>query len=151
TVNGGAAFDVFNVGTLAPASGGYLAQLSGKLYLNGASGGTTSMVLDDQLDPAGETFTLTNSTFASPISALVTYSNVQGIGVNAGTGNDTLVVDSSNGLVNVANGINYDGGTGFDTLQLVQTGGATQTSDTYNPGANAGQGSDVITGPGGTQ
>ncbi len=151
TVNGGAAFDVFNVGTLAPESGGYLTQLSGKLNLNGASGGTTSMVIDDQLDPANEAYNLTNTTFGSPISALVTYSKVQEIGVNAGTGNDTLVVDSSNGLVSVAKGINFDGGTGFDTLQLVQTGGATQTSDTYSPGPGAGEGTDAITGSGGTQ
>src|SRR5262249_3023631 len=91
------------------------------------------------------------TTFASPISALVTYIKVQKIGVNAGTGNDTLVVDSSAGLVNVANGINYDGGTGFNTLQLIQTSDTEQTSDVYNPGPNPGQGKDTITGGGSTQ
>ncbi|HMF18242.1 MAG TPA: hypothetical protein VKE98_13610, partial [Gemmataceae bacterium] len=151
TVNGGAAFDVFNVGTLAPESGGYLAQLAGAVFLNGATGGTTTANFDDQLDPADETLTLTNTTFASPISALVTYIKVQKIGVNAGTGNDTLVVDSSAGLVNVANGINYDGGTGFNTLQLIQTSDTEQTSDVYNPGPNPGQGKDTITGGGSTQ
>jgi len=151
TVNGGAAFDVFNVGTLAPASGGYLAQLSGAVFLNGATGGTTTMGIYDDLDPAGETYTLTNTTFASPISALVTYSKVQGIGVNGGTGNDTLVVDSTAGLVNVANGINYDGGTGFNTLKLVQTGGTTQDTDAYSPGPNNGQGISTITGGSNTQ
>jgi hypothetical protein len=151
TINGGAANDVFNVGTLAPASGGYLAQLSGKLFLNGASGGTSSLVIDDQLDPAAQTYTLTSTTFASPISALVTYSQMNGIGVNGGTGNDTLVVDSSGGLVTVANGINYNGGTAFNTLQLAQTGGPTRTSDTYSVGPNPGMGTSTISDASGTQ
>jgi hypothetical protein len=76
---------------------------------------------------------------------------IQQINVNGLGGNDTLIVDSTNGLINVPLGINYDGGTGFNTLQLVQTGGATQGSDVYSPGPNPGEGTDVITGPGGTQ
>jgi hypothetical protein len=150
TVNGGVTFDVFNVGTLAPASGGYLSQLGGAVFLNGAASGSTTMNIDDQLDPLGETMTLTKTTFISPVSALITYSNVQGIGVNAGSANDTLVVDSTAGLVNVANGINYDGGSGFNTLKLVQTSG-TQDTDVYSPGPNAGQGISTITGGGQTQ
>jgi hypothetical protein len=78
--------------------------------------------------------------------ALLNQINVNGLG-----GNDTLIVDSSNGLINVPNGINYDGGTGFNTLDLVQTGGTMQTSDVYSPGPNPGEGTDVITGPSGTQ
>jgi subtilisin-like proprotein convertase family protein len=81
----------------------------------------------------------------------IDFSLLQQIDVNGLGGNDTLIVDSSNGLINVPNGIQYDGGTGFNTLQLVQTGGTTQTSDVYSPGPNAGEGTDVITGPGGTQ
>jgi hypothetical protein len=87
----------------------------------------------------------TTPVFEVPI-ALLNQINVNGLG-----GNDTLIVDSSNGLINVPNGINYDGGTGFNNLQLVQTGGATQFSDTYSVGPNPGQGTDVITGPSGTQ
>jgi hypothetical protein len=144
TVNGGAAYDVFNVGTLAPASGGYLSQLSGTLDLTGAPGGTATMVIDDQLDPVSQTYTLTSTTFASPFSALITYSGMQGIVVNGGTANDTLVVDSSGGLVSVANGITDNGGTGFNTLQLVQTGGPTRASDTYSVGPNTGSGTSTI-------
>jgi hypothetical protein len=89
----------------------------------------------------------TTPVFQAPI-ALLNQINVNGLG-----GNNTLIVDSSNGLINVPNGINYDGGTGggFNTLQLVQTGGTTQTSDNYSVGPNTGQGIDTITGPGGTQ
>ena len=72
--------------------------------------------------------------------------NIIGLG-----GNDTLIVDSSNGLVTVPNGIRFDGGTGVDNLQLAQTGGDTQTSDVYSVGPNNGEGSDVITGPSGMQ
>jgi hypothetical protein len=82
---------------------------------------------------------------------VVPLASIQQINVNGLGGNDTLIVDSSNGLISVPNGINYDGGTGFNTLQLVQTGGQTQTSDTYSVGPNTGQGIDTITGPGGTQ
>jgi hypothetical protein len=80
----------------------------------------------------------------------VQMSVLQQINVNGLGGNDTLIVDSSNGLINVPLGIRYDGGTGFDKLDVVQTGGTTQTSDVYSVGPNAGEGSDVITGPGTT-
>jgi hypothetical protein len=86
-------------------------------------------------------------TFSVSLASL-TQINVNGLG-----GNDTLIVDSSNGLISVPSGINYDGGTGFNTLQLVQTGGTTQTSDTYSVGPGAGMGTSTIVGPGpgGTQ
>jgi hypothetical protein len=67
--------------------------------------------------------------------------NVNGLG-----GNDTLIVDSTNGLINVPNGIRFDGGTGNNNLDLVQTGGPDQASDTYTVNTNPGQGSDVIVG-----
>ncbi|HZL89415.1 MAG TPA: hypothetical protein VFB96_13710, partial [Pirellulaceae bacterium] len=66
-------------------------------------------------------------------------------------GDDTLCVDSSNGLISIPNGIQYNGGTGFNNLVLLQTGGDTQTSDTYSVGPNPGEGSDIIVGPSGTQ
>lgn len=91
--------------------------------------------------------------------------NVFGVG-----GNDTLIVDSSNGLIAVPDGIRYDGdgacpdmdeggngGVGFgydrgiDTLQLIQTGGDTQTSDVYSVGPDIGAGISTIVGPSGAQ
>ena len=76
---------------------------------------------------------------------------IQQINVNTLGGNDTLIVDSTNGLIDVPNGIRNDGGTGDNSLELLQTGGPTQTSDTYTVIANPGQGSDVIVGASGTQ
>jgi hypothetical protein len=70
--------------------------------------------------------------------------NVFGLG-----GDDTLIVDDSNGLINVAGGIHYDGGTGNNTLQLVQTDGPTRSSDTYAVGPDNGSGVSTIVGGGG--
>jgi hypothetical protein len=80
-------------------------------------------------------------------------STIQQINVDGLGGKDTLIVDSSNGLINVANGIRYDGGGGSDNLQLVQTAGPTQKSDTYSVGPAIGSGVSTIVGPGtaGTQ
>ena len=97
--------------------------------------------------------------------ALIEQINVFGVG-----GNDTLIVDSSNGLINVPDGIRFDGDgacpdeehgseggggglsfgydRGIDTLQLVQTGGPTHTSDTITVGATVGQGISTIVGVG---
>jgi hypothetical protein len=62
---------------------------------------------------------------------------------NGLAGNDSLKIDSTNGLLSFANGIHYDGGTGFNTLTL--TGTLPQTNDTYSVGPNPGQGKSVIT------
>ncbi len=74
--------------------------------------------------------------------------NVFGLG-----GDDTLIVDSSNGLINVGSGIHYDGDGGVDGLQLLQTGGPTIKSDTYSVGPAIGSGVSTIVGEGtaGTQ
>jgi hypothetical protein len=84
-------------------------------------------------------------------------SGLQQVKVLGGAGNDTLKVDSSNGLAAFPNGILFDGGAGFNSLQLTQTVNAglpnngTQTSDAYSVGPYPGEGSDVIAGPSGTQ
>ncbi len=80
-------------------------------------------------------------------------------------GNDNLIVDSSNGLINVPNGIRYDGDgacpgeappvgldRGVDTLTLQQTDGPTITSDTLGVGALPGSGvSTIVADPGNIQ
>ncbi len=76
---------------------------------------------------------------------------IQQINVNGLGGNDTLIVDSTNGLVTVDMGIRYDGGLGDDQLQLSQTDGDLQTSETITVGATVGSGIDTILGPTGTQ
>ena len=72
------------------------------------------------------------------------FESVSQVTFNGLAGNDSLTVDSSNGLLSFANGIHYDGGTGFNSLTL---NGTAQT-DTYSVGPNPGQGKSVIaTGP----
>ena len=80
-------------------------------------------------------------------------STIQQINVDGLGGNDDLIVDDSNGLINVANGIRYDGGTGSDRMELQQNGGPTRTSDTYSVGPAIGSGVSTIVGGGtaGTQ
>nr|MBA3482097.1 hypothetical protein [Pirellulales bacterium] len=94
--------------------------------------------------------------------ALVNQINVFGVG-----GNDTLIVDSTNGLINVPDGIRYDGDgacpddggegdnhdhagydRGIDTLELRQTGGVVHTSDTLTVGATIGSGISRVVGAG---
>ncbi len=86
-----------------------------------------------------------------PLAAL-DHINVFGVG-----GNDNLIVDSTNGLINVSNGIRYNGdgacpgipnGAGFnrgvDRLTLQQTGGPTRVSEQVAVGATVGTGVSTI-------
>ncbi len=100
--------------------------------------GNNPLLLDAFLNNATSVPTL-----SVPIAAL------QQINVNGLGGNDTLIADSTNGLINVPLGIRYDGGTGFDRLNLLQTDGPTQTSDTYSVGPTVGEGISTIVGSGG--
>jgi hypothetical protein len=85
-------------------------------------------------------------------TAVVQLSTVEQINVNGLGGHDTLVVDSSNGLVGIPLGIRYDGGAGTnDLLRLEQNGGTQRTSDAYSVGPDVGQGTSVISGGGVTQ
>lgn len=89
--------------------------------------------------------------------AAVAQLNIFGAG-----GDDELIVDSSNGLVNIFGGIHFNGNDafpgqmgagsgGFDRLTLTQTGGDIQTSDVLSPGATPGSGRSTIEGPSGIQ
>jgi hypothetical protein len=117
---------------------------------------TDGLLLDDTLpnvtirvDPTDSTRVQVLDTATATV--LLTYVNgpANTIRVIGDGSNNTVTVDSSNGLVNAP--ISFDGGGGSNTLVLTQTGGATQTSDVYSPGPPPGQGTSVITGPSGTQ
>ncbi len=108
-------------------------------------------MLFDTQDNSNETYTLTDTTFQSTHSGLVTYQDLQGMAIKGGLGNNNLIVDSSDSLIAIPQGVHYDGGGGFDTLTLTQTDGDVQDTDTYRVGPNNGEGSDVIAGPSGTQ
>jgi hypothetical protein len=68
---------------------------------------------------------------------------------NGLAGNDSLEIDSTNGLLSFANAIHYDGGTGFNRLKL--TGTSAQDRDTYTVGPNPGEGTSLIRTGGTTQ
>jgi hypothetical protein len=74
----------------------------------------------------------------------VPITSIEQINVNGLGGNDTLIVDSTNGLINVVNGIRYDGDGGVDKMELVQTDGPIRQTDTYSLGAANGSGKSVI-------
>lgn len=71
-------------------------------------------------------------------------STLSQINVNGLGGNDTLIVDSSHGLLTVPAGIRFDGGIGFDRLDLTQSGGPTRASSTLNIGADPGAGQSIL-------
>lgn len=66
------------------------------------------------------------------------------ISINGLGGNDTLLVDSVNGLLTLDYGIRFDGGTGWDAASTHQIGGSTRAVETYTVGPNPGEGIDVI-------
>jgi hypothetical protein len=123
--------------------------ISGQLAVRGDdSGAATDDVFTIRRIASNTDFieVLVNGTrqYAGLVEGL-TQINIDGLG-----NNDTLIVDSSDGLINVVNGIRYDGNDGFDDLQLLQAGGM-NVSDTYSVGPSSGSGISTIVGPGGTQ
>ncbi|HUT91627.1 MAG TPA: C25 family cysteine peptidase, partial [Thermoguttaceae bacterium] len=117
------------------------------LQIDGTMGDDVIRVLRDADNPSLIHVFLNSQ---SPVET-VQLSTLRRINVNGRGGDDTLIVDSSNGLITLPRGILYDGGDGFDDFQLVQPGGDAQTSDTLEMGVLPGLGQSTIVGPGGTQ
>ncbi|HEY2826590.1 MAG TPA: hypothetical protein VGJ04_03235, partial [Pirellulales bacterium] len=90
----------------------------------------------DTSDPSKLNVTV-NSDSAEYALSSITQINVFGF-----AGNDSLIVNSTNGLIKVQNGIQYDGGTGFDGLLLL--GASTNTSDELDVGATPGAGRSLL-------
>ena len=86
---------------------------------------------------------------------VVQLSTIEQINVNGLGGNDTLIVDTTNGLISVPNGIRYDGGTGFDRLDVVNSaaggGIATGVDEFVYVSSEPSDGRHVLTTPTGTQ
>ncbi|MEX0675655.1 MAG: ELWxxDGT repeat protein [Pirellulales bacterium] len=68
----------------------------------------------------------------------VDYVDLASLVVNGDLGDDTLVVDNSGGLVDLAGGVTYDGGAGADQLRL--TGDTEIDAATYSVGPQPGSG-----------
>ena len=135
-------FDIYTAALRVVANGGMIINVTGD---------TDFINEDDQflitLDPSGtfvqifvnDSFMTSLPGFTAPIAS-VRQINVFGLG-----GNDTLTVDSTNGLITAFTGIRYDGGDGFDQLDLEQTAGVVNTTDTLGLGATVGSGRSIIT------
>ncbi len=98
----------------------------------------TFLITLDDTGTYAEIFVNGSLDFVQPLSAIDRI-NVLGRG-----GIDQLTVDSSNGLITLAEGIHFDGGGATDTLRLTQTGGSTHATDTYSVGPGAGDGTSLI-------
>ena len=89
-VNGGASNDTFAV---TPFDRN-LSDLAGNLRVNGG-GGTDSLAIDDQNFSSGVTYSLTSTQLTRPGAASVSYTGVEALTLNGGTGSDTYRVEST--------------------------------------------------------
>lgn len=138
--DGGAGDDTFfGAGGTDNVGGGASNSVGDTILLPGTSGNDVfalSLSATAQLVATINGLTTTYNNFAGgPIAT----SGIELIQTNGQAGLDSLTVDSTNGAVPIP--INFDGGDNADSLTL--TGNAA-TSDTYNPGPNAGQGTSII-------
>jgi Ca2+-binding RTX toxin-like protein len=116
TINAHGGNNVFNVGSLAPATGGVLAGIQAALILNG-SGGADAATFDDAGDTTGQSGTLSNSqlTGLGMGSQGITYSALSAVTVGLGTKNDNFTITSTSSPITVT------GGQGNDTITLQPT------------------------------
>ncbi|NQT87700.1 hypothetical protein HQ560_13100 [bacterium] len=136
----------FGRGVWTVSNASVFAASAATLRVNGTAGGDAILLIRNAANPAYVDVFLDRFLDGSFELATLEQIDVNGLG-----GDDTLTVDSSNGLIDLLGGIQYDGGPGLDGLVLDQTGGDTQTSDDYQVGADIGSGISAITGPSGTQ
>jgi len=86
--------NVFNLGSLAPLTGGTLASLAGPVFI---AGGSNTVNLDDSGDALGGTGTLTATMLTGfGMGAGITYSGVVALNIRLGSGNDIFNVRSTN-------------------------------------------------------
>ncbi len=154
-LNGGVVGNnVFNLGSLAPLTGGTLANIVGPVFI---TGGSNTVNVDDTGDVLGVTGTLTATTLTGfGMGAGITYAGVIALNINLGSGNDVLNVQSTNvttvttlntglgantinvgslapgtgGVVNAVLGALIIVGSGNDTLNVDNTGDTTNNSGT---------------------
>ena len=164
-LTGGAIGDnVFNFGSLAPVSGGVLANIAGPVFIAGGtnlqhlmpvhSTGTNIVNVDDSGDAAGVTGDLTESTLTGlGMGAGITFVSVDSMNVYLGSGSDTVNIQSTNATTvttldtgagaNVVNvGSNAPGSAGStDSIQgsLIVRGGGNDTMTVDDTGNATGR------------
>ncbi|MBI1324889.1 hypothetical protein GC170_17120, partial [bacterium] len=131
TVDTGAGTNTVNVGSDAPSLTGNVNGIAGKLVVQGGSG-SDSLNVYDTSDSAANTGTLT----ATRITGLgmgadgITYSGVESLNVNLGSGSDTFNVQSTSGTTTTT----VDTGAGTNTVNV----GSDAPSSTGNVNGIAG-------------
>jgi hypothetical protein len=113
TINAGAGDDTFN---LAP-TGKFLDSIKGNLTLNGG-GGNNTLNEYDQNDTFNDAYTVTATTTSRNASALVTYSSIQSLVLNAGTGSLTFNIQGTG----PGTAVTVNAGAGGDTINVTNTG-----------------------------
>ncbi len=133
TVNAGAGDDDINVSSDAPTMAGTLDGVLGPMTLNGGPG-TNDVFFSDAGRAVGVTFDLTANTLARTAMGLATYNGFASFRLDAGTGDDTLNVNSTN-AASVYSLHTGPGGDSVNVLSLAAGG---------NTALNTGAGDDTI-------
>jgi Ca2+-binding RTX toxin-like protein len=135
-VNGGGGNDTFKAGS----SFGKLSFLAAPVSFDGQGGTSNTLTVNDVADTANPTFIIKSSTIAQGSAPpVVTYSNLQGLTFNAGSGSNTINVNST------APGtpVTVNGGPAADSfwlgaLPFVNTGTLSQIQALVTVNGNAG-------------
>ena len=94
TLNAGAGNDVITVGSLAPGTGGTVANIRGALTVNGEAG-TDTVTVDDSGGRNNTDVTLTATTVTMRSASAITYGTVETLQVNTSSGGDAGVLIQS--------------------------------------------------------
>lgn len=105
----------------------------GVMTVDGTGGDDTIRLILDPNNPSLLDVFVNNAT-SVPDSSIPLDSLTQ-VNVNGLAGNDTLIVDESNGTISLTGGIHYDGGTDSDSMTVRGGSFATETSTATGPGA----------------
>ncbi len=107
TVNAGAGNDTINVG------GGDLDLLDGAVIVNGQAG-TDKVNVNDQANAFTDAYTITSTTLKRAFFGGLTYATIEGLALNAETGNNTININSTAAGVPLT----VNAGAGNDTINV---------------------------------
>lgn len=137
-LNTGPGNDTVRVGSLAPASGGTISGIEGRLNVDGGTG-TNQLLVYNSGDAADRSGTLTASTLRGLGMGAqgIDYFNFNALELDLGSGSDTLLVESTHAGTTL-----IDGGAGNDTFNVRTIAGVTTVNagsgnDTFNVGSLA--------------
>ena len=141
-LSGGGGSNVYNLGSLAPGTGGTVSGLSGAVFISGGTSflrlialadGTNTVNIDDTGDTTNVAGTLTSSTLTGlGMGVGVTFVSISAVNINLGSGTDTYNIQSTNSTTVTT----LNTGTGTDTVNL-----ASNAATTY---INLGGGNDFV-------